>query len=152
MAWRVAARTAGRPSRLTTASTMLSGVSPAWMTRAVMPSVQAEADTKQLRRAAVVVRPVAGFQLVLDQAVGGAGIGHPQQRLGQHHQRQALLGGERIGVQEIFHPAKTATSPPTRARIAVTSRVARASMRDSAALERPAAASKAAAKSSSAGA
>ncbi len=45
MACRVAARTAGRPSRLTSVSTMPSGVSPGWMTRAVMPSVQAEADT-----------------------------------------------------------------------------------------------------------
>ena len=46
IAWRVAVRTAGRPSRLTSASTMPSGVSPGWMTRAVMTSVQAEADTK----------------------------------------------------------------------------------------------------------
>ena len=47
MAWRVAARTAGSPSRLTTPSTMPSGVSPGWMTRAVMPSVQAEAETRK---------------------------------------------------------------------------------------------------------
>ena len=58
-----------------------------------------------------MVRPIAGFQFVLNQAVGGAGIGHAQQRLGQHHQRQALLGGERVGVQEILHPAKTAGEP-----------------------------------------
>ena len=63
---------------------------------------------QQRRRAGIVVRPVAGLELVLDQAVGGAGIGHPQQRLGQHHQRQALLGGKRIGVQEIFNAADAA--------------------------------------------
>ena len=56
----------------------------------------------------VVMRPVAGLELVLDQPVGGVGIGHPQQRLGQHHQRQALLGGERIGVQEILDAAEPA--------------------------------------------
>jgi hypothetical protein len=43
MACRVAARTAGNPRRFTNASTMPSGVSPGWMTRAVMPNVQAEA-------------------------------------------------------------------------------------------------------------
>ena len=59
-------------------------------------------------RAGVVLRPVAAPELVLDQPVGGAGVWHPQQRLGQHHQRQALLGGERIGVQEILHPAEPA--------------------------------------------
>ena len=63
---------------------------------------------QQRGRARIVMRPVARFQLVLDQAVGGVGVGHAQQRLGQHHQRQALLGGERIGVQEIFHPADAA--------------------------------------------
>jgi hypothetical protein len=52
--------------------------------------------------------PVAGLELVLDQPVGGLGVGHAQQRLGQHHQRQALLGGKRIGVQKILHPAQTA--------------------------------------------
>ena len=92
----------------TSASTMPSGVSPGWMTRAVMPSVQAEADTSSAAERAVVVRPVAGLELVLDQAVGGLGVGHPQQRLGQHHQRQALLGGKRVGVQEILHPAEPA--------------------------------------------
>jgi hypothetical protein len=53
-----------------------------------------------------MARPVPGLELVLDQPVGGAGVGHPQQRLGEHHQRQALLGGERIGVQEILHAAE----------------------------------------------
>jgi hypothetical protein len=63
---------------------------------------------QQRGRARIVMRPVAGFQLVLDQAVGGVGVGHPQQRLGQHHQRQAFLGGERISVQEILDSAEPA--------------------------------------------
>ena len=41
-------------------------------------------------------------------AVGGGGVRHAQQRLGQHHQRQALLGRERIGVQEILDAAEPA--------------------------------------------
>src|SRR5258708_8702438 len=46
IACRVASRTVGAPSRLTRLSTMPSGVSPGWMTRAVTPSVQAEAETR----------------------------------------------------------------------------------------------------------
>ena len=57
---------------------------------------------------ALGLRPIAGGQLVLDQPVGSDGVGHAQQRLGQHHQRQSLLGGERIGVQEILDPAEAA--------------------------------------------
>src|SRR6185369_3682271 len=89
IAWRVATRTVGRPSRFTMLSTMPSGVSPGWITRAVMPSVRA---------GAFGLGPVAGGELVLDQAVGGHGVRHAQQRLGQHHQRQPLLGRKRIGV------------------------------------------------------
>ena len=70
---------------------MLSGVSPGWMMRAVMPSVQAEAETRSALDFTSCVRPVAGGELVLDQPVGGRGVRHAQQRLGQHHQRQALL-------------------------------------------------------------
>ena len=47
IAWRVAARNAGRPSRLPMSSRIVSGVSPGWMMRAAMPSVQAEADTSK---------------------------------------------------------------------------------------------------------
>ena len=56
----------------------------------------------------VAVEPAAGGELVLDQPVGGRGVGHAQQRLGQHHQRQAFFGRERIGVQKIVDAAKTA--------------------------------------------
>ena len=87
---------------------MVSGVSPGWMMRAVMPSVQAEAETRKRVRLHVGAGPVAGRELVLDQAVGGGGIGHPQQRLRQHHQGEALLGGKRIGMQEILDPAEPA--------------------------------------------
>ena len=52
--------------------------------------------------------PVAGGELVLDQPVGGGGVRHAQQRLGQHHQREALLGRQRIGVQEILDAAEPA--------------------------------------------
>ncbi len=53
-------------------------------------------------------RPVASRELVLDQAVGGGGVRHPQQRLGQHHEGKPLPGGKRIGVEEIFDAAEAA--------------------------------------------
>ena len=149
IAWRVAARTAGRPSRLTSASTMPSGVSPGWMTRAVMPERPGRGRHQKRARMRLVMRPVAGRELVLDQAVGGGGVGHAQQRLGQHHQREALLGRERIGVQEILDAAEAARA---RRGSLSTSRVARASMRASAAGGRAALASNPAAIASSAGA
>src|SRR6516225_7579123 len=80
IACRVAARTAGMPRRLMRLSRIVSGVSPGWMMRAVTPSVQAEADTS---------------------------IAHAQQRLRQHHEGEALLGGQRIGVQEILDAAES---------------------------------------------
>ena len=55
----------------------------------------------------VAVEPAAGGELVLDQAVGGGGVRHAQQRLGQHHEREAFLGGERIGVEKILDAAET---------------------------------------------
>ena len=65
---------------------------------------------QQRGRAGIVMGPVAASELVLDQPVGGGRVGHPQQRLGQHHQRQPLLGGQRIGVQEVLNPAETAAA------------------------------------------
>ena len=94
------------------------------------------------------MRPVAGRKLVLDQPVGGRGIGHAQQRLGQHHQGEALLGGERIFAQEVLDPAEPAALGPDR----LDEPVARASMRASAAAARGASPSKRAAISSSGGA
>ena len=54
----------------------------------------------------VAVEPAAGGELVLDQPVRGRGVGHAQQRLGQHHQREPLFGRERIGVQKILDAAE----------------------------------------------
>ncbi len=56
----------------------------------------------------VVMRPVGGRELVLDQPVGGDGVRHPQQRLGQHHQGQPFLGRKRIFAQKILDPAQSA--------------------------------------------
>ena len=38
--------------------------------------------------------------------VGGAGVRHAQQRLREHHQRQALLGGEREFAQHVLDAAE----------------------------------------------
>ena len=73
-----------------------------------MPSVQAEAETRSAFDCTSALSPIAGRELVLDQPVGGGGVGHPQQRLGQHHERQPLPGGQRIGVQEILDAAEPA--------------------------------------------
>ena len=48
MACRMAARTAGMPTRRASWATMPSGVSPAWMMRAETPSAQAEACTRNV--------------------------------------------------------------------------------------------------------
>ena len=47
---------------------------------------------EQRTRFRLVMAPVTGGELVLDQPVGGRGVGHAQQRLRQHHQREALAG------------------------------------------------------------
>ena len=62
----------------------------------------------------VAVEPAAGGELIFDQPVGGSGIGHAQQRLGEDHQSEALLGRERIGVQEILDAAEAAGSGANR--------------------------------------
>ena len=61
---------------------------------------------QERRRFDVAVEPAAGGELVLDQAVGGRGVGHAQQRLGEHHEREPLLGGERVGVQKVLDAAE----------------------------------------------
>ena len=63
---------------------------------------------QQSRRFDVAVEPAAGRELVLDQPVGGGGIGHAQQRFGEDHQRQALPGRQRVSVQKVFDAAKAA--------------------------------------------
>ena len=47
-------------------------------------------------------------ELVLDEPVGGGGIRHPQQGLGQHHEGQAFLGGERVFPQHLLDAAEPA--------------------------------------------
>ena len=59
-------------------------------------------------RTHLVMRKIRRRELVLDQAVGGGVVGNPQQRLGQHHEGEALLGGQRIFMQEILDPADAA--------------------------------------------
>ena len=49
---------------------------------------------------------IALAELVLDELVGGARVRHAQQRLGQHHQCEALLGRERELPQHVLDPAK----------------------------------------------
>ena len=58
----------------------------------------------------VVGRPLSGRKLVFYQPIGGGRVRHAQQRLGQNHEGEPLLGGQGIGVQEILHPAEPAGS------------------------------------------
>ena len=51
-------------------------------------------------RMAEMARPIGRAELVADQPVDGLGVGHAQQRLGEAHQRHALLRGQRVFVQE----------------------------------------------------
>ncbi len=75
--------------------------------RAATPSVQAEADT----RIAVDLtslssqRPAASLSSISRSAVAASGTRNSASA--KHHQRQALFGRERIGVQEIFDAAET---------------------------------------------
>ena len=50
-------------------------------------------------------RPVGTADLVLDQQVGGFGIGHPQERLGKAEQRHPLGGVEPVLLEEAVDPA-----------------------------------------------
>ena len=93
---------------------MFSGVSPGWMMRAEMPERPGRGRDQQRVRFHLVVGPVAGRELVLDQPVGGRRIRHAQQRLGQHHQGEALAGGERVFAQEILDAAEPAGFGPDR--------------------------------------
>ena len=62
----------------------------------------------------LVMGEVALPELVLDEPVGGGGVRHPQQRLGQHHQRQPLAGGERVFTQHFLDAAEAAAGRPDR--------------------------------------
>ncbi len=54
----------------------------------------------------LVVDEIALAELVLDEAVGGTGIRHAEQRLRQHHQRQPLPGRQRELAQHVLDPAE----------------------------------------------
>ncbi len=62
----------------------------------------------------LVMDEVAFAELVLDELVGGAGIGHAQQRFRQHHQRQPLLGREREFAQHVLDAAERIVIGPDR--------------------------------------
>ena len=55
---------------------------------------------------AELLGPVEPGQLVVDQRVGGLGVGHAQQRFGEAHQRDALLAAEVIGLEESVEPRR----------------------------------------------
>ena len=114
IACRVAARTAGAPSRLASRPMVPCGVSPGWITRADIPSAHAEALTRNALDLRLVMDEVALAELVLDELVGGAGVRHAQQRFRQHHQRQPLLGGEREFAQHVLDAAERIVIGPDR--------------------------------------
>ena len=114
IAWRVAVRTAGKPQPLAEA------FEDVLRRLARLDDARRNAERPGRGRDEqrvgfhLVVGPVAGRELVLDQPVGGRGIGHAQQRLGEHHEGKALAGRERILAQEILDPAEPAGFRPDR--------------------------------------
>ena len=60
----------------------------------------------------LVMDKIALAELVLDELVGGARIRHAQQRFRQHHQRQALFGGEREFAQHVLDAAEPVVIGP----------------------------------------
>ena len=73
---------------------------------------------QQRARARRVVGEIGGRELVLDQQVRGRIVRHAQQGFRQHHEGEALLGRERVLVQEILHPAEPAGPRPDRRDVA----------------------------------
>ena len=54
----------------------------------------------------LVMDEIALSELVFDELVCGARVGHAQQRLGKHHQGEALAGGECELAQHVLDPAQ----------------------------------------------
>ena len=52
--------------------------------------------------------PVDPCELVVDQRVGGLGVGHAQKRFGEAHQRNALLGAEPVSREKRIEPTRLA--------------------------------------------
>ena len=61
-------------------------------------------------RAAKVATPVRRGNLVLNQRIHGFGVGHPQQRFGKAHQRNALIGRQAIFGKENLHQPRPGRS------------------------------------------
>ena len=61
---------------------------------------------------AQMAMPVGLGDLVADQAVGGVGVGNPQQGLGQAHEDDTLLVGKPVLVEEGFDAALAAPHRP----------------------------------------
>jgi hypothetical protein len=57
------------------------------------------------------MRPVALPDLVLDEEIRRRLVGNAQQRLRQHHQRDALGRGQREFMQQVFDAAQTRPRP-----------------------------------------
>ena len=99
MAWRSAWRMKGSPERAISRLRMAAGPeplsSPSLTTRPVSIRPNVDALTNRLSEAprCFSQRPLA--DLLGDQRIGRVGVGDAQQRLGEAHQDDALLGGER---------------------------------------------------------
>ena len=63
---------------------------------------------------AQVRAPVALAELVADQGVGGAGIGHAQIGFGETQKRRALFAGKTVFAQKLIDPAGAAGRPQFR--------------------------------------
>ena len=104
MAWRSAWRMKGSPERATRRLRMPAGPaplsSPSLTTRPVSIRPKVEALTNRLSEAprCFSQRPLA--DLLRDQRVGRVLVGNAQQRLGEAHQDDALLGGQPVLVHE----------------------------------------------------
>ena len=66
---------------------------------------------EQRRAVAEMRAPIAGRELVADQRVARRGVGNAQQRLGEAHQRHALLARERIFVDQALDAARARIGP-----------------------------------------
>ena len=122
-------------------SRMFSGVSPGWMMRAEIPSAQAEAETSSAWDFTSwwVQSPVASLSSISRSAVAASGT--------RSSASASTIRASPSRVESEYSRRKSSIppSPPDFARIASTSRVARASMRASAAAARGACANKPAA-------
>ena len=103
IAWPTAARTTGSPRRRMAAAQQRGGAG-AVVEHAAGQHQAPGGGVDQGRGGVAEMRaPVRGLDLVGDQLVDGLGVGHPQQRLGEAHQPDALLGREAVFGEEGLH-------------------------------------------------